>query len=168
LLPLLREAYRNITGGKEEADLHYSAGAPSIEELEDTLRRELERSREREKNLGQTLAGPHRDDLRFVVNGRPLRLYGSQGQQRSYILAFKAAQIMDLEKRTGESPVLLLDDMTSELDRQRQEYFFRFLQARQGQVFITTTDIRHLIDEGFRQARFYRVSGGAVEEDCRE
>lgn len=168
LLPLLREAYRNISGGKEEADIHYSAGAPSVEELEESLRRELERSEDRERNLGQTLAGPHRDDPRFLVNGRLLRLYGSQGQQRSFILAFKAAQIMDLETRTGEPPVLLLDDMTSELDRQRQGFFFRFLQARQGQVFITTTDIRPLIDEGFRQARFYRVSGGAVEEDCRE
>jgi len=168
MLPLLREAYRNITGGREEADLHYFAGAPSVEELEETLRRELERSEEREKKLGQTLAGPHRDDPRFLVDGRLLRLYGSQGQQRSFILAFKAAQIIDLENRTGEPPILLLDDMTSELDRQRQGFFFRFLQARQGQVFITTTDIRSLIDEGFKQARFYRVSGGVVEEDCRE
>jgi DNA replication and repair protein RecF len=168
LLPLLREAYRNIAGGGEEADLQYTAGAPSVEKLEEALRRELERAEDRERKMGQTLAGPHRDDHRFMVNGRLLRLYGSQGQQRSFILAFKAAQIMDLENRTGEPPVLLLDDMTSELDRQRQGFFFRFLQARQGQVFITTTDIRSLIDEGFRQARFYRVSGGVVEEDCRE
>jgi DNA replication and repair protein RecF len=168
LLPLLREAYRNIAGGGEEADLQYTAGAPSVEKLEEALRRELERAEDRERKMGQTLAGPHRDDHRFMVNGRLLRLYGSQGQQRSFILAFKAAQIMDLENRTGEPPILLLDDMTSELDRQRQGFFFRYLQARQGQVFITTTDIRSLIDEGFRQARFYRVSGGGVEEDCRE
>jgi DNA replication and repair protein RecF len=165
LVPLLKECYRNITGGQEEADLLYPEGDDCVVKLEQALRRQLARVLERERRLGQTLAGPHRDDPQFIVNERPLRLYGSQGQQRSFILAFKSAQIMDLEAITGEPPVLLLDDMTSELDRQRQNFFFRFLQARKGQVFITTTEIRPLIEEGFRQARFYRVEKGSLVEE---
>ena len=168
LLPLLRETYRNITGGHEDADLHYPASAPDEESFRQSLRRELAKQRQRERDIGQTLAGPHRDDPLFLVEGRPLRMFGSQGQQRSYMLAFKTAQIMDLEKQIGESPVLLLDDMTGELDRQRQGFFFRFLLERRGQVFITTTDIQPLLKEGLQQARFFRVSQGTVQEDSRE
>jgi DNA replication and repair protein RecF len=168
LVPLLRETYRHLTGGKEQADLQYPVAGDTEETLQDSIRRELERERERERRLGQTMAGPHRDDPLFLVNGRVLRLYGSQGQQRSFMLAFKTAQIMDLENRIGEPPVLLLDDMTSELDKQRQAFFFRFLLANRRQVFITTTDIQPMINEGFRYARFFRVENGEFQEDCRQ
>jgi DNA replication and repair protein RecF len=167
LQPLLGEAYGNISGGREEAGTVCPSAGLSLSEIEEDLRRETAKLIEREFALGQTLAGPHRDDIRFLVNGRSLRLYGSQGQQRSFILAFKAAQIMDLEQIIGESPVLLLDDMTSELDRRRQEFFFHFLRHRRGQVFITTTDIRPLVEGGFGDARFFRVAEGDLE-DIRE
>jgi len=168
LLPLLQEAYRSIASGREEAALLYPVESGSEEDLRRRLAGELHRCRERERLLRQTLAGPHRDDPFFIVDGRPARLFGSQGQQRSCMLAFKTAQIMDLESRTGEPPVLLLDDMTSELDRRRQEFFFRFLQERRGQVFITTTDIMPLMKEGISNGRFFRVDQGNIQEDCRE
>lgn len=168
LLPLLREAYSNISNGREAADMHYPAAQESADELAASLRRDLERRRERERALGQTLAGPHRDDPIFLVDGRSVRQFGSQGQQRSYMLAFKTAQIMDLEKETGDPPVLLLDDMTSELDRKRQGFFFRFLLERRGQVFITTTDIQPLLNEGILHARFFKVMEGNIQQDCRE
>lgn len=165
LLPLLLQAYRQIAGGHEEANLVYPATGESEAELSESLSQELGRLRERERGLGQTLAGPHRDDPIFQVEGRPVRLYGSQGQQRSFMLAFKTAQIMDLETQLGEPPVLLLDDMTSELDRRRQGYFFHFLLERRGQVFLTTTDVQALRNEGIRQARFFRVLAGSFHED---
>jgi len=168
LLPLLEEAYRSIASGREEAVLCYPIDNEGEEELRRQLEIELHRCRERERLLRQTLAGPHRDDPHFLVDGRPARQFASQGQQRSCMLAFKTAQIMDLEQRTGEPPVLLLDDMTSELDRRRQEYFFRFLQERRGQVFITTTDIEPLRKEGIANARFFRVEHGNIHEDRRE
>lgn len=168
IVPLLQETYSRIAGQGEKATLEYPAAAADEESQRENLRRQLAKHGERERLLGQTLVGPHRDDPLFLVQGRPLRLYGSQGQQRTFMLAFKTAQIMDLEKRTGEPPVLLLDDMTSELDRQRQGFFFRFLLARKGQVFITTTDVQTLISEGLGQARFYRVKAGTLLEDCRE
>lgn len=168
LLPLLQETYRNISRGREEADLHYPSAVNDEEGLRRSLSLDLAKQRERERLLGQTLAGPHRDDPLFLVDGRPLRMFGSQGQQRSYMLAFKTAQIMDLEKQNGESPVLLLDDMTGELDRQRLGFFFRFLLERRGQVFITTTDIQPLQQEGIRQARFFQVTQGNIQENSRQ
>ncbi len=168
LIPRFLEAYRSIADNREQAGLEYAEGGPDEADLKLKLREELERHRERETRLGLTLAGPHRDDPRFLLDGRSLRLFGSQGQQRSFVLAFKTAQIMDIEVRTGEPPILLLDDMTSELDRRRQGFFFRFLLERRGQVFITTTDIQPLINEGIRQARFFRIQDGALQQDSRE
>lgn len=168
LIPLLCETYRQIAGNREEAELLYPAAEGSETELAAALRRDFEKLHQRERTFGQSLAGPHRDDPLFQVDGRPLRLYGSQGQQRSFILAFKTAQVIDLERRLGEPPVLLLDDMTSELDRRRQSFFFRFLLERQGQVFITTTDARTLRAEGIHQARFFRIEKGTLRQDPTE
>ncbi|MBE0598365.1 MAG: DNA replication/repair protein RecF [Desulfuromonadales bacterium] len=163
LLPLLQKAHRQIAGGEEEVDISYRRGTEA--DLIDSLRGELERAKQREKMLGQTLVGPHRDDLEFCLLGRSLRLFASQGQLRSFLLAFKTAQIEDLQNITGVPPVLLLDDMTSELDRCRQNYFFSYLRARQGQVFITTTDIEPLLAHGISTARYFRVEKGTLHHD---
>jgi DNA replication and repair protein RecF len=163
-----KDAYQVIAGGRERADIRYSEDGGDLEEIEMRFRAEIARLSPREQRLKQTLAGPHRDDASFFIDDRPVRAYASQGQQRSILLAFKTAQIMDLENRTGESPVLLLDDMTSELDRKRQEFFFNFLLARRGQVFITTTDVQPLMEQGFEKARFFQVKNGALCRDSVE
>jgi DNA replication and repair protein RecF len=80
------------------------------------------------------------------------------------MLAFKTAQIMDLERHSGCLPILLLDDMTGELDRRRQEFFFQFLRSRRGQVFVTTTEPQSIIDEGFRDVRSFRISQGTLQD----
>ncbi len=162
LAPQVRHIYRQITSGREHADLSYSVPSGKLEALRNDFRLELAQAALQEQRLGRTLAGPHRDDLLFSVAGQSLKLYGSQGQQRSFILAFKTAQIIDLEKRFGFSPVLLLDDMAGELDQQRQEFFFDFLRDRQGQVFITATDRHILRDKGLDDARFFHICEGRV------
>lgn len=162
LLPLLREAYREICAGRETADLVYPTTCDNLSDLKEELRRNLEHEQGREKKYGMTMAGPHRDDPVFMVNNRVLGLYGSQGQQRSFILAFKTAQILDLEKETGSVPLLLLDDMTSELDRKRLDFFFRFLHERKGQVFITCTELSPLQNAGFNNMRAFRVREGIL------
>jgi DNA replication and repair protein RecF len=164
LVPLLQETYRQITAGREEADLHYAAGAGSEAELREGMRRELDQAKGQENRLGRTLVGPHRDDPYFLVGGHSLKQYGSQGQQRSFMLDFKTAQIIDLEATLGHQPVLLLDDMTGELDRQRQEFFFEFLRSRQGQVFVTATELQALCNKGFDDVRSFRVSEGNLQE----
>jgi DNA replication and repair protein RecF len=125
---------------------------------------ELELLLPRERQQQQTLAGPHRDDPEPRIDGQPLKLFGSQGQHRSFLLAFKAAQLLDLETRLGESPLLLLDDLTSELDARRQASFFAFLRRRRGQVLITTTHPATLGEAVCPQARYFHVERGQIEE----
>lgn len=160
--PHLYNVYKEITGDRESAGLKYSVEERSQEELFDYLSAAFERLAMREQKLGITLVGPHRDDLDFLVEGRSLRSFGSQGQQRSFLLAFKAAQIMDLEKQFQEPPVLLLDDLASELDKQRQEGFFNFLLNRRGQVFLTSAQKPQLTEKVRETASFFKVDQGLV------
>ncbi|HDR46720.1 MAG TPA: DNA replication/repair protein RecF [Geoalkalibacter subterraneus] len=161
--PGLQAAYAYIAQNGECADLH--CRAPSNGDFYDDLKQTLQRSRSTEQRLGQTQVGPHRDDPGFMVDGRPLRIFGSQGQQRCFILAFKASQIAHLEREAGEPPVLLLDDITSELDAHRKNYLFEFLRERRGQVFLTTTDPEALCREGLEPARFYHVKKGQLHHE---
>jgi len=163
LQPLLRQVGAEIAGG-EEIDLHYHQGGHDLSDCRARLRRDIERLHGREQLLGQTLAGPHRDDPEPLVGGRPLKLFGSQGQIRSFLLAFKAAQLLDLEALLGEPPLLLLDDLASELDAERQASFFAFLRRRRGQVLITTTHPATLGPAVCPEARYFRVEQGKIEE----
>jgi DNA replication and repair protein RecF len=161
-MPRLFQVYREISGNGETACLHYSIEKKPLADLADHMREAFERLAPREKKLGVTLTGPHRDDLDFQVDGRSLRCFGSQGQQRSYLLAFKAAQVMDLEEQFKEPPVLLLDDLASELDSRRQEGFFNFLLNRRGQVFMTSAQQPQLADTVQQTASFFKIDQGMV------
>ena len=99
---------------------------------------QLYREREEDMIRGATQCGPHRDDLELLVNGMPMRLYGSQGQQRSGVLALKMAECSMVEEVTSEAPVVLLDDVMSELDAGRRDYLLNHLDNRQ--VFVTCCD----------------------------
>ena len=161
-IPRLSRVYREITAGSESASLKYTVEENSIEALSGYLVEALQRLASRERKLGLTLAGPHRDDLDFLVDDRSLRSFGSQGQQRSYLLAFKAAQVMDLENELQDPPVLLLDDLASELDLRRQEGFFNFLLQRNGQIFLTSAQQTLLTDAVRQKASYYKVDQGQV------
>ena len=164
ILPLFKKIFEDITDGAESADISYPTEYSHEKELKEKFYLDLEKCREKEVHFGQTLAGPHRDDPLFTINGLPLRQYGSQGQLRSFILAFKTAQILDLEKILGEPPILLLDDMTSELDASRQKFFFDFLKKQKGQVFITTTDINPYLGADIKEGRFLRINQGKIQQ----
>jgi DNA replication and repair protein RecF len=163
LKPVLADIGREIADCDEQLTLHYPRTVePGV--LREELRVEMEQLLPRERQQQQTLAGPHRDDPEPRINGQPLKLFGSQGQHRSFLLAFKAAQLLDLETRLGEPPLLLLDDLTSELDAQRQASFFAFLRRRRGQVLITTTHPATLGEAVCPQARYFHVERGQIEE----
>lgn len=119
--------------------------------------------RARELDAGTTLYGPHRDDFRFLVNGRNLRLYGSRGQQRSGALAVKLAEVHVMSARTGVAPILLLDDVMSELDAQRRAMLLRALEGVQQSV-LTTTDWEDFTPAFRARARCLSVSTGALVE----
>ena len=162
LKPVFSDCYREISGGCERAELVCKSDGSSLEEIQRSFSDELKKQREQERKYGMTLCGPHRDDVFFLLDDHSLRDFGSQGQQRSFILALKTAQVLDLENRFGEPPLLLLDDFLGELDRQRQNYFFQFLLKMQGQVFITTTDMKPLTDSGISEAAYFQVKGGVL------
>ncbi len=156
------DCYKHISGGREDAGIVYKADGCSLEELQHAFTEELARQKDQERKYGMTLSGPHRDDIKFQLGEQSLRDFGSQGQQRSFILALKTVQVKDLEKRYGEPPLLLLDDLLGELDQRRQEYFFQFLLQMQGQVFITTTDMNPLINSGLSEGSYFQVQDGVI------
>ncbi|MGC8839697.1 MAG: DNA replication/repair protein RecF, partial [Anaerolineae bacterium] len=121
----------------------------------------LRESRERERAAGVTLAGPHRDDLQFLLGGRDLRTYGSRGQQRTAALAVKIAEVAVMREQTGESPVLLLDDVMSELDQARRRYLLQVLDGA-SQAIVTTTDWGDFTPEFRARAHCLQVEGGQV------
>lgn len=164
-LPLLEEAYEHIAGDGESAAIDLPCCGETEDETAQLMREELHRHGAREHKIGSTLAGPHRDDPVLRLDALDIRHYGSQGQVRSFILAFKAALVRHLEQRTGARPILLLDDITSELDNRRKEKFFNFLLERQGQVFVTTTDPKALLPTGMPKARYFKVEQGRVSAD---
>lgn len=108
--------------------------------LEELLGGALEKSAREERDRGFTVVGPHRDDLLATLNDLEVKSFASQGQHRAFVLAMKIAEITYLEQRYRFAPVLLLDDVSSELDRERNRYLFDYLRQRpEGQVFITST-----------------------------
>lgn len=160
--PLFAQIYRDISDGQEKAELCY-AHRPGLADCHRGLETELQDRQERERCMGTTLAGPHRDDPDFHLDGISARRFASQGQQRSLALAFRIALVRLLEQEQQKSPLLLLDDMASELDPQREDYLVKFLVAHRGQVFITTTDHRLFIDLKGEQAGFYRLADGRLK-----
>jgi DNA replication and repair protein RecF len=123
--------------------------------------RKLASRRGREVAAGTTLYGPHRDDFRFLANGRDLRLFGSRGQQRSAALALKLAEVQVMTAATGSAPLLLLDDVMSELDAQRRNLLLGALDGVQ-QAILTTTDWSDFSPAFRARAELFRVAAGSV------
>ena len=171
LEPRATAAFREICGGDApSAHLAYrpASGMPprgSEAELATRLHEILAARLTRDRERGYTSAGPHMDDLTLGLGGRGARPYASQGQQRALVLALKIAEIENLRERTGSPPLLLLDDVSSELDPEKNAYLLRYLATLPGQAFLTTTDRRLLESAAGPDAVFYRVSGGAFHRD---
>ncbi|HOI18068.1 MAG TPA: DNA replication/repair protein RecF [Geobacteraceae bacterium] len=164
LAVLLRNFYAAIAGTGQEATVTYRSRCAELTNASGSLRQRLHEALERgiadEIRRGTTLTGPHRDDLEFSLNGKPLNHHGSQGEQRSFILALKMAEIEYMKVRWGNPPVLLLDDMTSELDRDRNGNFMSFLREKEMQVFITTTGLENINLSGITDYSTFPVRDG--------
>lgn len=136
--------YKAISASDEDGYLCYhpnslpESGDP--EEISRKLQSALSKSCRIERERGTTMNGPHRDDLGFFLNGKQISLHGSQGQKKSFVMAMKMAELEYLQRKNGVSPILLLDDMTAELDNKRVRHLVDFLEKKAMQVFITTTD----------------------------
>ena len=115
---------------------------------------------ERDIHLKTTTTGPHRDDLSFLVNDIDIRRFGSQGQQRTAALSLKLSEIELVKRRVHDTPVLLLDDVLSELDSSRQNYLLNSIENIQ--TLITCTGLDEFINHRFSVNKIYKVSGGNV------
>lgn len=158
--PYFQEVYKVISGSAEVPALRY------ISQLQDReLREAYVRTRQRDLILGWTSQGPHKDDLDMRLGDYPLKQVGSQGQQRTFVLALKLAQALYLADSTGEAPILLLDDIFDRLDSERVERIVAMVQGEQfGQIFITDTDRQHLTDiiQPGPDAKIFHVENGQI------
>lgn len=166
---LLTEFYATIAGSCEQAAICYRSGAGgkkgsccTIDEARAGLLETYDENLQEELRRGTTLTGPHRDDIELSLDGKVLKIHGSQGEQRSFVLALKMAEIEYIKRRYGSPPVLLLDDMTSELDGDRNRNFMEFLIRQDMQVFITTTSMENLGLTGKNNYTVYAVHGGKI------
>ncbi len=132
-----------------------------LAEMQAGLLQALERSRAEDIQRGQTQIGPHRDDVRLRVNGIDLRTYGSRGQNRTAMLALKLAEVEWMRQRTGEWPVLLLDEVLAELDPSRRVALLRRIGAA-DQSILTSTDPSMYSEDFRRQASLWRIESGTV------
>jgi DNA replication and repair protein RecF len=144
--------------GPEKATIRYSYSAP-LDEYAEALRGAHRSDIER----GTTSVGPHRDDFEVLLGGVNLTTYGSQGQQRLATLALKFAARDHVREETGEDPILLFDDVMSELDERRREYLAGYF-LESTQAVITTTNLDYFDEEILERAHVVRISGGAVSE----
>lgn len=133
-------------------------GLNSEEDIAENFFNLLRTKRADDVRNGSTSKGPHRDDLKFFVNGRELKLFGSQGQLRTVALALKLSELQFLKSETGEYPLLLLDDVMSELDTDRREMLLEFLRREQIQTLITATDRAYFPPRIF--GKFFYVNSG--------
>jgi DNA replication and repair protein RecF len=162
--PVFQKAFAAITQAGLEVDAAYESPEPmeglDRSDLQEALLRLLSAARRTDLARGQTTVGPHRDDLRFFLAGQPAQSFASQGQLRAMVLAWKTAELELFTATRGEPPVLLLDDVSSELDRNRNEFLFEFLRAHDNQCFITTTHPDHVLLSSDRAD--YEVRSGIV------
>lgn len=156
--------HEKLTNHEEKLLLRYSPSFDFFDqinddEIESVFNSMLERNRENEIRRGTTLVGPHRDDIDIILNGNSTKIYGSQGQQRTSVLSMKLAEIDLMKEESGDSPVLLLDDVLSELDDRRKEYLLENISGLQ--TFITCTDLNFYKSEGL-SASLFHVDNGRI------
>lgn len=152
---IIREIHKNLTGKKEKIVLKYDYSVNYDEFL--TV---LQRKREIDLKYASTGAGPHRDDIEFLVNGIDIRRFGSQGQQRTAALSLKLAQIELVKRQTGETPILLLDDVLSELDSSRKNYLLDSI--KDIQTLITCTGLEEFINSHLQIDKMFQVKSGKI------
>ena len=159
LEPLVRDFYGRICPGRESVKIEYRSalGGDSLEAL-------LRRSRQKDLALKFTTEGIHRDDFIFTMDSSPIRRCGSQGQQKSFLVALKFAQYSLMDARSGVKPILLLDDLLDKLDMQRASHLLDMVSGQEfGQIFISDSDRQRTaaaIDSCTTERAYFKAEGG--------
>ncbi|MBQ4258976.1 MAG: DNA replication/repair protein RecF [Lachnospiraceae bacterium] len=152
---IIFDIHKKLSGGKEELKINYEPDV-EIENFEKVLRQ----SQERDIKAKITTVGPHRDDFCFMIGDVDIRKFGSQGQQRTAALSLKLAEIEIVKRIAKDTPVLLLDDVLSELDSNRQNYLLDSIGDIQ--TIITCTGLEDFVNDRFQINKVYKVSEGTV------
>lgn len=155
---IINKIHSKLSGGKESLIIKYEPDV-SIEDFDN----KLFHNKERDIRLKQTSVGPHRDDFSFIINDIDIRKYGSQGQQRTTALSLKLSEIELVKKITKDTPVLLLDDVLSELDSKRQNYLLNSIGDIQ--TIITCTGLDEFINNRFEINKIFKVTNGSVTSE---
>ncbi len=166
LTPIARKIHANITEGNEELNLTYLPSINlDIEEAEvkgeDIFLKKLKENRKMEIIKGITISGPHRDDIDIRIGKINVKSFGSQGQQRTGALSMKLSEIEFMKNETGEYPILLLDDVMSELDTNRRKYLLRVVKGK-VQTFVTSTGVKDVFDTVMDNSRIFEVESGNI------
>ena len=167
LAPIARAWHHSISGKTENLDINY---LPNVEWTEDAPEKvqqafldKIEQRRIAEQHQGKSVVGPHRDEIEFAIDNTPARYYGSQGQQRTLVLALKLAELKLIEQVVGEPPLLLLDDVLAELDPNRQNQLLEVIGDR-FQTIITTTHIGSFNRDWIKDSQILAIAAGEIEE----
>ena len=155
---MMAKIHGQLTGGKEQIKVEYEKNVEA-----EKFREQLYSKRNKDISSGTTSVGPHRDDLRFKVGGIDIRKFGSQGQQRTAALSLKLSEIRLIEQVTGEKPILLLDDVLSELDAGRQSWLLESIQDIQ--TLISCTGLDDFVNSRISLDKVFRVKEGIVQEE---
>jgi DNA replication and repair protein RecF len=165
------DIYERISNHREKYTVDYVFTIPGLksiqadqDEIESLYRKAMVTKRDSDHHMGYTTVGPHRDDVTMFLDGQPVHAFGSQGQQRSAALALRLSEIEFILKETGEYPVLLLDDVLSELDDSRQKNLVLSMSER-VQTIVTTTSLFQLQDRLKGQARLFHVHSGIIQNE---
>jgi DNA replication and repair protein RecF len=160
--------HKGISRGLETLKIEYKPSVDVSEEQDmskmiNIYENKFHLVKQREIDRGVTLFGPHRDDLLFFVNGRDVQTFGSQGQQRTTALSVKLAEIELIHSEIGEYPILLLDDVLSELDDYRQSHLLNTIKGK-VQTFVTTTSVDGIDHQTLKEASTYQVETGSISQ----
>lgn len=159
LSPYAEKAHEYLSEGSEKLSIIYKGLYSNNILYKENMQKALQKNLQKDFKLGYTSIGPHRDEIDIFINGIEVKSYGSQGQQRTASLSLKLAELEIIKERTGEYPVLLLDDVLSELDEARRLRLLKF--TFRTQTFLTCTDINYK----FPEAQIFRVCNGKVEKE---
>lgn len=165
LAPIATTWHANISGSTEVLQVNYAPNVPLVQDDSEAIQQAfLEKIAQRtiaEQQQGTTLVGPHRDEVELIINETPARQYGSQGQQRTLVLALKLAELKLIEQVVGEPPLLLLDDVLAELDPYRQNQLLEAIQVR-FQTLITTTHLGSFDSQWLTASQILSVQAGHI------
>lgn len=155
---IMKEKHKNLTGGKEEIRVEYKPNCRA-----ENFAEQLFINGDRDVYQGSTSVGPHRDDMVFFIGNQEIKVFGSQGQKRTAALSLKMAEIEIVERIIGEKPILLLDDVLSELDRNRQNYLLENIKGIQ--TIITCTGLEEFVKNGINIDQTFEIVNGSIKDN---